>query len=103
MGKSDIVISELIEHLNTKDRSERMAIFIWGVLIYAISFSIFFSPVNIVTGGTTGLSLIFRDLFSISTSFSVFSMSFVLLIIGYFLLGRKYLIKTTFKSCLKGD
>ena len=96
MGKSDIVISELIEHLNTKDRSERMAIFIWGVLIYAIAFSIFFSPANIVTGGTTGLSLIFRDLFGISTSFSVFSMSFILLIIGYFLLGKKYLIKTTF-------
>ena len=38
---------------------------------------------NIVTGGTTGLSIIFRDLFGISTSFSVFAMSFILLVIGY--------------------
>ena len=96
MGKSDIVISELIEQLNTKDRAERTAIFIWGVLIYAIAFSIFFSPSNIVTGGTTGLSLIFRDLFNISTSFSVFTMSFILLVIGYFLLGKKYFIRTSF-------
>lgn len=94
MGKSDYVISELINQLNTKNRPERCAIFIWGVLIYAISFSIFFSPINIVTGGTTGLSLILKDLFGISTSFSVFVVSFLLLVIGYFTLGKYETIKT---------
>ena len=44
MGKGDIVVSDLIEQLNTKDRAARCAIFIWGVLIYAVAFSIFFSP-----------------------------------------------------------
>lgn len=96
MGKGDIVVSELIEHLNTKDRAERCAIFIWGVLIYAISFSIFFSPRNIVTGGTTGLSIILEDLFKINPSSTVFLVSFVLLGVGYFLLGKKYAIKTFF-------
>ena len=96
MGKSDIVVSELIEYLNTKDRAEKGAIFIWGVLIYAVSFSIFFSPKNIVTGGTTGLSIILEDLFNINPSFTVFGTSFALLIVGYFLLGKHYAVKTLF-------
>lgn len=96
MGKSDIVISELVEQLNTRNRAERCAIFIWGVLIYAIAFSIFFSPRNIVTGGTTGLSLILKDAFGFDTSVSVFVTSFALLIVGYFLLGKRYMIKTFF-------
>ena len=96
MGKSDIVISELIEQLNTRNRAERCAIFIWGVLIYAISFSIFFSPRNIVTGGSTGLSLLLKDVFGIDTSISVFVISFVLLVIGYFLLGKDNVIRTIF-------
>ena len=96
MGKSDIVISDLIEHLNTKDKAERMAIFIWGVLIYSIAFSIFFSPMNIVTGGSTGLSLIFRDVLGIDPSTTVFIISFILLVIGYFLLGKYNTVKTVF-------
>lgn len=96
MGKGDIVISDLIEKLNTKDRAERLAIFIWGVLIYAIAFSIFFSPKNIVTGGTTGLSLILKDTLNIDTSITVFVISFALLVVGYFLLGKGYAIKTLF-------
>lgn len=96
MGKTDIVVNEIIEQLNTKDRAERCAIFIWGVMIYAIAFSIFFSPRNIVTGGSTGLSIILKDIFNIDTSVTVFGVSFLLLIVGYFLLGKRYAIKTFF-------
>ena len=96
MGKGDIIVSEIIEQLNTKNRGERCAIFIWGVLIYAIAFSIFFSPCNIVTGGTTGLSIILYDTLGIDSSVTVFVLSFLLLVVGYFLLGKKYAIKTFF-------
>lgn len=96
MQKSDIVVSDLIKTLNTKNRAERCAIFIWGVLIYAISFSIFFSPRNIVTGGTTGLSLLVKEVIGMDTSVFVFVCSLVILIIGYFLLGRYNTFKTIF-------
>ena len=96
MGKADIVVNDIIERLNTKNRAERCAIFIWGVLIYAIAFSIFFSPRNIVTGGSTGLSIILKDIFNVDTSITVFGISFLLLIVGYFLLGKRYAIKTFF-------
>ena len=96
MGKNDIVVGELVEYLNTRDRAERCAIFIWGVLIYAMAFSIFFSPRNIVTGGSAGLSIILKDTLNIDTSITVFVISFLLLIVGYFLLGKKYALKTFF-------
>ena len=96
MGREDIVISELVERLNNSDKLERCAIFIWGVLIYAVAFSIFFSPRNIVTGGSTGLSIILEDFLMISPSVTVFLVSFIFLVIGYFLLGRRYAIKTFF-------
>ncbi|MBQ8681297.1 MAG: YitT family protein [Bacilli bacterium] len=96
MGKGEVVVSELIEQLNTKNRLERCAIFIWGVLIYAIAFSIFFSPRNIVTGGSTGLSLLLRDGLGIDPSISVFVVSFGLLIVGYFLLGKYETFKALF-------
>ncbi len=96
MEKRDARIEEVINSLNARNRSERIAIFIWGVLVYAISFSIFFSPKNIVTGGTTGLSLIVDKFLKIDTSVFVFFVSFTLLVIGYFLLGKKNTIKTIF-------
>lgn len=96
MEKRDVRIEEVINALNARNRSERIAIFIWGVLVYAISFSIFFSPKNIVTGGTTGLSLIVDKFLKIDTSVFVFFVSFTLLVIGYFLLGKKNTIKTIF-------
>ena len=96
MEKRDVRIEEVINALNARNRSERLAIFIWGVLVYAISFSIFFSPKNIVTGGTTGLSLIVDKFLKIDTSVFVFFVSFTLLVIGYFLLGKKNTIKTIF-------
>lgn len=96
MEKRDVRIEEVINALNARNRSERIAIFIWGVLVYAISFSIFFSPKNIVTGGTAGLSLIVDKFLKIDTSVFVFFVSFTLLVIGYFLLGKKNTIKTIF-------
>lgn len=92
----ELKMEDYITYLTTRNRAERCAIFIWGVLVYAIAFSIFFSPQNIVTGGTTGLSIIVEYLFGIDTSIFVFLSSTVLLILGYFLLGKSTTIKTIF-------
>lgn len=96
MEKRDTRIDELVSNLTTRNRSERLAIFIWGVLIYAISFSIFFSPKDIVTGGTTGLSLLISSFININTSIFVFVVSFILLVVGYVTLGKVNTIKTIF-------
>lgn len=94
MEKKEFVASDFIAMLKKKNRLERVAVFIWGVLIYAIAFTIFFSPRDIVTGGTTGLSLIVREVVGTDTEVFVFFSSFFLLVIGYFLLGKYSTFKT---------
>lgn len=96
MRGKNVIVNEFIDKLNKKNMVEKVAVFVWGVLIYAISFSIFFSPRDIVTGGTTGLSLIVRDVVGIDMEIFVFVSSFLLLVIGYFMLGKYSTIKTFF-------
>ena len=96
MHRSDFNVEEFISGLNRKNRTQRFSIFVCGVLIYSIAFSIFFSPMNIVTGGTTGLSLIINHLFNIDSSVTVFFCSLLFLGVGFLLLDKKLMIKTVF-------
>ena len=96
MINNDFDLREFLTELDHRNRAQKFTIFICGVLIYAIAFSIFFSPRNIVTGGTTGIALIFLDLFHIDTSVVVFILSFILLVIGFFLLDKEVMYKTIF-------
>ena len=96
MINNDFDLREFLTELDHKNKTQKFTIFICGVLIYSIAFSIFFSPKNVVTGGTTGIGLILNYLFHIDTSITVFVISFVLLIVGFFLLDRDVMYKTIF-------
>lgn len=94
IGRSEFDINEILLKLDSKNFYEKCALFIWGVLIYAISFSLFFSPRNIVTGGSTGLAIIINEVFGIDTSLFVFVFSLIFLVIGYIALGKYSTAKT---------
>ena len=96
MTNKDFDLKKFLMQLDHKDMMQKFTIFISGVLIYSIAFSIFFSPRNVVTGGTTGIALIIYDLFHIETSITVFVLSFILLVIGFFLLEKEVMFKTIF-------
>ncbi len=96
MRRSDIDFNELLIKIDNENRMERLAIFIWGVLMYAISFTLFFSENDIVTGGSAGLANIANELFGINMSLFIFIFSLSLLIIGYIMLGKDMMIKTIF-------
>lgn len=100
MTRTGHYANELIYQLKSKNRLFRMAIFIWGVLIYAISFSIFFSPNNIVSGGTTGLSLIVKELIGLESSCFVLIFSLLTLIISYIFLGKYDTMKALLGSLI---
>ncbi len=94
--KSDIDINELLLELDRNNRMERVALFIWGVLLYSISFTLFFSNNDIVTGGSAGLANIVNELCGMSMSLFIFLFSLLLLLIGYIALGKDMMIKTVF-------
>lgn len=100
MNKTEVYANELINQITKKNRLFRISIFIWGVLIYAISFSMFFSPYNIVSGGSTGLSLIVKELTGLDSSVFVLIVSGITLIISYIFLGKYDTVKAVLGSIM---
>ena len=94
--KSNIDIDELLLKIDKNNRMERIAFFIWGVLLYSISFTLFFNNSEVVTGGSAGLGVIVKEICGMSVSLTVFLFSFLSLIVGYVLLGKSMMIKTVF-------
>ena len=60
----------------------------------------FFSPNNIVSGGSVGLSLIIKELFGIDTSLFVFIVSAGLLVVSYIFLGKYDTVKALLGTML---
>lgn len=94
MKKGSKDIEKLVIELEKYNFPKRSALFIWGILLYSLSFSIFFSPRDIVTGGSTGVAIIMNELFKVDISVFVFFFSLTMLLIGYITLGLENTIKT---------
>ncbi|MDY0276929.1 MAG: YitT family protein [Acholeplasma sp.] len=74
-----------------------------GVFLVTVAFYFFYSPLNLVTGGVTGLSILVKDLFNLSgvyTSIFIFSANVILLIVGGALLGKEFFLKTIYGTLL---
>jgi uncharacterized membrane-anchored protein YitT (DUF2179 family) len=69
-----------------------------GIFLVAISFNLFFLPMKLVVGGTTGIAIIGEHLFGLSPSLTAFIYSFIVLLLGYFALGLKEIIRSIYGS-----
>jgi uncharacterized membrane-anchored protein YitT (DUF2179 family) len=69
-----------------------------GSVLIAFSSVFFFVPFDIVSGGTAGIAIILFGLFSIPIDVTVFVLVWGLLIVGYFLLGKRFTINTLLAS-----
>lgn len=98
--KETFEIDELIKDVTRKDAPQRYCIFIFGVFLSALTFNLFYSQFNIVTGGSAGLSIIFNHLYGIDESSFILCVSLVLLLFSFFLLGFKKTIKTVIGTLL---
>lgn len=74
-----------------------------GVFFVSVAFYYLFLPANLVTGGVTGLSIIFKDWFSVNDaimSVFIFIMNGLLLIFGGLILGKEFFFKTIYGTLL---
>lgn len=65
-----------------------------GNLIYTLAVTMFILPNQLITGGTTGLSLVITRHFPISISAFVLIFNVIMFLLGAFVLGRKFAITT---------
>lgn len=74
---------------NLAHNINRLTTFLIGTYIIALSYNTFLKPNSLVVGGTTGLSIIFEDIFGWDTTLFILLSGIVLLIISYIFLGVK--------------
>lgn len=71
----------------SKNGVSRFIYFILGMLLFSFSFNYFLLPNDLVFGGVSGLSIIFKNI--LDPSIFVFVVSSILLIISYIFLGKE--------------
>ncbi len=67
----------------------RYLYFFLGLFSFSVAFTFFLAPNNLVFGGVSGLSLVFKELLGINTSLFVLLCSIGVLIISFPLLGKE--------------
>ena len=69
-----------------------------GNALLAIGYAAFAIPTNLIVGGATGLSLVIEHFTSIDYTLVVFVINMLMLVIGYFVLGKAFALGTLLSS-----
>lgn len=83
--ESDTIIDEIYKKFNPL----RYLYLLVGLFLISVSFNMFLLPNNIVFGGVSGLSIIFKKLFGIDTSLFILISSLLLLIVSFIVLDKE--------------
>lgn len=91
-----------LKQILTKDKLKEIFEITIGVLIMTAGFYFFFLPSSLVTGGVTGLSIVFQKIVESGQVVSIFVtiVNFILLMIGWAVLGKKFFFRTIYGSIL---
>lgn len=65
-----------------------------GNFLYALTVKLFLLPSDLVTGGTTGIALTMNHFFNIPISGFVLFFNVLMLVVGFFILGRQFAATT---------
>ena len=76
------------------------ALIFCGVVLLSASIGLFCVPNKIVSGGVSGISIILFYLFKIPVGISYYAVNIIFLVIGYKILGKRFVIKTLICSGL---
>ncbi|MEQ8200698.1 MAG: YitT family protein [Syntrophomonadaceae bacterium] len=77
---------------------KNLGLILLGNTIYALAVTMFILPNGLITGGTTGLSLVFNHLSGIPVAWLVGLFNLLLFILGGAILGRTFALSTVISS-----
>jgi len=69
-----------------------------GNLIYALSVKLFLFPAGLLTGGSNGIALVLEHYWNVPISVFVLIFNIVMLLVGWFVLGRAFAMTTVISS-----
>lgn len=70
----------------------KYSVLIICLFVSAINFNLLMKPVNFVTGGTPGLSIVLESFFNIPTNYFIYTVYIITFILSYIILGKKSII-----------
>jgi len=79
---------------------KKILLMTFGCFCVSLSGVIFVNATGMITGGSTGLAMLFERIFNIDYTWFFYIINFVLLVIALFLLGKDYTIKTLYGSIM---
>lgn len=91
---------KILEEINSRSTIKRHLQFVLGCFLIAVSYNLFLAPNNIVAGGVGGLAIILNYLTGIENFVVILIADVMLLILSYFLLGKKKTKATILGSIL---
>ena len=71
-----------------------------GNILYAFTVKLFLLPADLISSGTTGLSLIANELFGVSMPAFIFVFNLLMLVVAWFILGKRFVATTILSSML---
>lgn len=85
--KKKVELNEISKSIYKKTRIKRYFYLFVGLILISVAFNGFLLPNDIVFGGVSGLSIIFKKIFGFEPSAFIFISSVLLLVVSYFALG----------------
>ena len=82
-------MNSILEYIRNENYFVRILFFVFGMLLAAFTYNLFFVPNNIVVGGLGGLAIIAKNMFGISTTVFLDVCDCILVILGIIFIGFK--------------
>lgn len=83
-----------------RTRMIKLAMVVFGNLLYALSVTLFILPSNVISCGTTGIGLVLEHLWNVPISGFVLVFNVIMLALGWLVLGKGFAMTTELSSLL---
>ena len=83
-----------------KKRVYETIMIIIGNLILAFGLCAFVTPVGLISGGASGIGIAFKSITGINISYTVYVINFIMFVIGFIFLGKKFAFGTLLSTFL---
>lgn len=95
-----IDLNKIKDFVYWKNFLSRFITLLFGVTLLALNYNLFLVPNSLVIGGTSGLAIIFQEIFGLDPQIFLYIASVVLIIVSFIFLGKDETTKTILGSFL---
>ena len=93
-------IPKILKKVLDKNKIPRLILMILGTFLLGLNYNLFLKPNNLIVGGTSGLAIIFNDIFGWNDQIFIYTTAIILIGISFIFLGKEKTMKSIFGSIL---